>query len=224
MSVGYGGHKIGRLLSPVEIGSYLRKAQEAGEDLHACALETGLDKTGVARFLRIVDLPLEYQHMVDWGSPKNAIGFTTALELARFENANDQRVVADAILSNRFTSKEVRQIVQLKKRSERPINECVKEVVGMRTTIQTRHMFIGMILDKKVEQHLSKLTQAMRNEIIESGIDRLNLGEVTGRLGKRMFTLVGDEKFNKSMIEIGKQDLEIELRRHIEEVVFDASC
>ena len=221
MSVGYGGHKKGRLLSPIEVGLYFRRAHEAGEDLPACARATGLDPTGVARFLRIIDLPLDLQHLIDWGAPQNAIGFTAALELTRFEDVDSQRFVAESILSNKLTSKETRQIVQLRKRSGRTIEECIEEVLGMRTTIDKCYVFIGIVNDQKMERCLSQLTQKTRNAIIESGIRKLSLCKVNGRLGTQLFTLVGGDEFNASMKAIGKEKIEIELRKYISEAISD---
>ena len=221
MSVGYGGHKKGRLLAPVEVGLYFRRAQEAGADLQACAFASGLHITGVSRFLKLLALPLELQHMIDWGAPKNAIGFTAALELTRFEDIANQRIVAEAILSNRLTSKETQQIVQLRKRSGRPIEDCIKEVLGMRSNIEKCYVFIGIISDKEIERRLSQIKQTNRNAIIESSIRKLKLCEVNGRLGTRFFTLTGGDKFNKSMDAIGKENIEIDLRKYISEVISD---
>ena len=221
MSVGYGGHKKGRLLSPIEVGLYFRRAQEAGADLHVCAIASGIDKTGVSRFLKLVSLPLELQHMIDWGAPKNTIGFTSALELTRFEDKSNQRMVAEAILSNRLTSKETRQIVQLRKRSGRPIEDCIKEVLGMRSTIVKCYVFIGNISDKEMERRLSQLKQTDRNAIVERSIRKLKLSAVNGRLGTRYFTLTGGDEFNKSMNAIGKENIEIDLRKYISESIAD---
>ena len=221
MSVGYGGHKKGRLLTPIEVGLYFRRAQEAGADLQACAFASGLHKTGVSRFLKLLSLPLELQHMIEWGAPKNAIGFTAAIELTRFEDAANQSIVAEAILSNKLTSKETQQIVQLRKRSGRLIEECIREVLGMRSTIEKCYVFIGNINDKELERRLSQFTQTNRNIIIQSSIRKLRLYEVNGRLGTRYFTLTGGDEFNKSMNAIGKESIEIDLRKYISEAISD---
>ena len=74
MSVGYGTHKKGRPLSPVEVGSLLQKARAEGVSLEECARAIQLDGTGhIGRFLRILDLPNHIQHLIDWGSGKNFV-------------------------------------------------------------------------------------------------------------------------------------------------------
>ena len=222
MSVGYGGQKKGRPLSPVEVGLYFRRAREAGATLSDCTVAAKLDKTGVTRFLRIADFPTNLQHMIDWGAPKNAIGFSTVLELTRFEDVGDQKVVGEAILLNKLTSREVRQIVQLHKRSGRLVEECIKEVLGMRPIIERRYVFIGTIVNRDVKEYLSELTQAERSPIMENAVKQVNLRGVTGRLGKSFFTMVGGDQFNKSMTDVGKENIETQLRNYLMRTVLSA--
>lgn len=219
MSVGYGTHKKGRPLSPIEVGFLLRKAREAGVSLDDCAKTIQLDGTGhIGRFLRILDLPDDLRHLVDWGAGKHFIGFTSAVELARLGDAKDQRVVADAILSKGLNSKEIRQVAQLRERSGRTVEACIEEVLGMRSMIEKRFVFLGAVAEENVEA-LADLTQFARDSILASGIERLGLRGATGRLGPRFFTLVGDEDFNASMGEVGKENIEVRLRTHISEIV-----
>ena len=223
MSVGYGRHKKGRPLSPIEVGLILRSARDEGVSLRDCANVIGLDGTGhIGRFLRILDLPHDLQHLVDWGADRNAIGFSSAVELVRLREADDQHAVARSILADGLSSKEVRQIGQLRIRSGRTIGACIKEVLGMRPIVERRYVFIGSIVDQNVEDALIKLTQAERDSILESGIKLLNLRGASGRLGKRFFTLVGDECFDVSMKSIGKESIEARLRTHISEIVENA--
>ena len=222
MSVGYGTHKKGRLYSPIEVGLLFRKARDSGASIRDCATEAGIDETGVGRFLRILDLPHDLQHLVDWGAGRNVIGFSAAVELVRLREADDQHAVARSILADGLNSKEIRQIGQLRIRSGRAIGACIKEILGMRPTIERRYVFIGSITDQNVEDALIKLTQVERDSILESGIKLLNLRGASGRLGKRFFTLVGDEHFDASMKSIGKESIEARLRTHISETVENA--
>ena len=220
MSVGYGTHKKGRPLSPIEVGLYIRRARDAGVSLVDCATEIQLDGTGhIGRFLRILELPADVQHLVNWGSVKDFVGFSSAVELVRLQNADDQRMVAKSILVNNLSKTEVRQIAQLRMRSKRPICDCVKEVLGMRTVIERRYVFIGSLNNHDVEDFLIELTQMERDSILDSCIKRLGLRDVSGRLGKRLFTLVGGSQFNESMRSIGKENIESRVRTHIAEVV-----
>lgn len=223
MSVGYGTHKKGRPLSPIEVGLILRSIRDEGISLRECANAIGLDGTGhIGRFLRILDLPDDLQHLVNWGSGKDAIGFSSAVELVKLRDTGDQRAVARSILADSLNSKEVRQIGQLRMRSGRTIDACIKEVLGMRPVVKRRYVFIGSVIDQSVEGALIKLTQVERDSILESGIKLLNLRGASGRLGNRFFTLIGDECFGASMKSIGKESIEARLRTHISATVENA--
>ena len=222
MSVGYGTHKKGRPLSPIEVGLLLHRACDAGASLEDCASTINLDKTGIGRFLRILNLPHDIRHLVEWGAPRDAVGFSSAVELVRFQDADDQRIVVESILAKGLNSKEIRQVVQLRMRSGRTIDECVKEVLGMRPTIEKRYVFIGSVVDQNIKDALYELAQTERNSILASGIERLDLQGATGRLGEQFFTLVGGERFNTSMKSIGEESIEARLRTYISETIESA--
>ena len=223
MSVGYGTHKKGRPLGPIEVGMLLRKARDAGVSLSDCARAINLSGTGhIGRFLRILELPHDLHHLISWGSPTDAIGFSRAVELAKLEHVDDQRVLANSILSDGLNSKEVRHVGQLRKRSGRKIEACVQEILGMRPTIERRYVFIGSVAEYDITCALSKFTQGERDSILASCMKLLNLENTSGRLGKRLFTLVGDERFDASMKRIGKGRIEERLRTLIREAVENA--
>ena len=226
MSVGYGTHKKGRPLSPIEVGLYLHRARDAGVSLDECATQIQLDGTGhIGRFLRILKLSDDLQHLINWGSGTDFIGFSSAVELVKLENADDQRMVAKSIMENNLTKNEVGQIVQLRNRSGRSISDCVSEILGMRTIIEKRYVFIGSLWEKNSQDTLIEMSQMQRDLILDSALQRLGFREVSGRLGKQFFTLVGGEHFNETMRILGKQNIEQRLRSHITEAVENAkSC
>jgi len=226
--VGYGTNKKGRPLSPIEVGLLLRQARDAGESLEECAKALRLNGTGhIGRFLRILELPKDLRHLIAWsGDGKNGITFSCAFELARLPDAEDQRAVVQYILSHSINSKEVRQIAQLRNRSERPISECVEEVLGMRTIVEKRYVFIGSISDQNMEDALEGFSQQQRDSMLASCIKHLDLQGASGRLGNRFFTLVGDGRFDAAMKNIGKENIESLIRTHVEKTVQDVrnSC
>ena len=220
LSVGYGTHKKGRPLSPIEVGSYLKRARDMGASLNECAKEIQLRGTGhIGRFLRILGLPHDLHHLITWGKKEGGIGFSTAVELGLLENADDQRAVADAILKDRLTSREVRQISQIRVRSRRPIGECLKEVIGMRPVTEQRYVFIGLISDQKTKKVLANLTQAKRDAILTAGIQHLQLNVASGRLGSHIFTVVGGSDFGVKLRNIGKERLEGKIRSYIQKAM-----
>ncbi len=222
MSVGYGSHRKGRPLSPVEVGALVRKALCEGASLADCARAMQLDGTGhIGRFVRILRLPDDVRHMVEWGAGRDFVGFTAAVELAKLGAAEDQRAVARAILAEGLSSREVRQVAQLRRRSGRAVEACVAEVVGMRPRVERRYVFVGSVAEEDVGA-LGARTQAVRDGILAGGIEDMGLRGVKGRLGARFFTLVGREPFDAEIGAVGEMGLEGRLRYHISEAVKDA--
>lgn len=213
MSVGYGTHKVGRPLSPSDVGALLRNAMSNGATMAECAEAVKLHETGVRRFLRILDLESDLLHLVGWGAGEGSIGFSSAVELTRLDG-KDQHLLAEAILANALSSKEIRQVVQLRVRSGRGLGICIREVLDMRPMLEKRYVFVGSVSPEDTDA-LRRLTQSARNTILSAGIDALGIRDATGRLGARFFTLVGDERFNASIRAIGKENIEARVRSHI---------
>lgn len=219
ISVGYGTHKKGRPLSPTEVAKLLRRARDAGASLEDCANALRLKgSTQVSRFLGVLDLPSELLHLVSWGRSADSIGFTTAVELARVSAPEDMRVIAEAILEQGLQTDEVRQVAQLLKRSQRPIHDCLREVIGMRPTVERVYVFMGAIVDETVKVALADQTQEQRNTLLRAGIDALGLN-ASGRLGEQVFTIVGDERLHTRLNTEGREAIESRLRKYIKENV-----
>lgn len=220
MSVGYGAHKKGRPLSPVEVGKLIRRVKEAGVSTEDCAKTINLGKSGIGRFLRILDLPADIQHLVSWGRQKGFVSFSAATQLTRFKNAEDQHAVVKSILSEGLNSKETGQVAQLRIRSGKEISECLKEILNMRPVIEKRHVFIGTIDDENITSILADLTQAERNSILQSSFVALNLDEISGRLGKNLFTLVGTDSLDTAIQSMGPNNLEEQFIAQIKKGVY----
>ena len=222
MSVGYGGHKKGRPLSPVEVGVLLRKARMHGASRADCAEAAQLHGTSILRFLRISDLPSDLRHLIDWGSGKDFLGFSAAVEATKLKDPEDQRALAAEVLASSLNSKEVRQVTQLRQRSGRSIDECVREILQMRPRVVRRYVFIGSVAAENVVE-MRAITQSVRDSMLAASMEKVGIRGATGRLGVRFFTLVGDERFNSSMREVGKDNIEAQLRCHISQSVADAT-
>lgn len=220
MSVGYGTHKRGRPLSPIEVGRLLRRAQSAGASLQDCAEFLKLSKDQASRFLSVLEIPEDFRHLVEFGGNADSkIGFTTAVQLARVSDRDSQRAVATAILEQKLRTDEVRQVIQLHKRSGRTMKECLNEVIAMRPTVERHYVFIGAVSDERVEAILAKMAQSERDALLRFGIDALDLKGTSGRLGAKLFTLVGDERLNGTLMSQGKESIEARIRASITEKV-----
>ena len=65
LSVGI--HKQERTLSPIEVAQLLDKAIKAGTNIKELSGEILLDTTMITRFLRLLDISPNLQHLVGWG-------------------------------------------------------------------------------------------------------------------------------------------------------------
>jgi len=206
----------------VEVGELLRKARQHGASVAECAEAARLHETGILRFLRILDLPPDVQHLIDWGSGKDFVGFSAAVETTKLTNPEDQRALVAAILTSNLNSKEVGQVSQLRHRSGRSIDECVREILQMRPKVSKRYVFIGSIAADNAET-MRELTQSVRDAMLATALEKVGIRGATGRLGARFFTLVGDERFNSSMRAVGRDRIEALLRSHISQSVTDTT-
>ena len=205
----------GRYL-PLRSVFYLRRTRDAGSSLQDCVRALNLSSSQITRFLQILDLPSDLRHLVDWGrSVHSVVGFTSAVELVRVVCPDDQRAVATAILEQRLTTDEVRQVAQMRKRSGRPIAECLTETVGMRPKVERRYVFIGAVGDDEIQAALAFLTRLERNELLHAGLEFIGLPAASGSLGEQVFTLVGDEQLNRELSRKGRKTIEAQLKSYL---------
>ena len=215
-----GTHRGKRKLSPVEVAALFAKIITAGGSLSDCARAARFEGTTmVARFLRLLKLPEAVRHLVDWGSSPGMIGLSSGAELARLENAAEEEEVVTGVLAFRLSGSEVRQVVQLRKRSKRAVKDCVEEVVGMRPRVEKRFVYVGAITDPALKNALERMTQHERDELL-AGVVKPVLPSTklaVTRLAPGRFTLVGGADFGKAINE--KQD---SLEREINDALAQA--
>ena len=148
----------------------------------------------IFRFLRLLKLNPEIQHLVDWGQSGATISFTAAWRLTELK-PKDQTRACDAILEYQLTSPEVEQLIQLRVRSHKPIGECIKAALRMRPHVERRHVFIGAIVSQKVRNKLSAMLQEDRDRLLGQVLSKLysDLRDFACRLGVERFTIVGGD-------------------------------
>ena len=84
----------------------------------------------------------------------------------------------------------------------------------MRDVVVKRYVFIGSI-GTSINRDLTRKTQRQRDEVLADALKEIGLGGAVGRLGVGIFTLVGDDVFDREMRSIGKEEIE----RQIEESI-----
>jgi hypothetical protein len=197
-----GTHRGQRPLSPIEVASLFAKVLAAGGSLSDCASAASLEgTTQVSRFLRLLKLPGAVWHLVGWGSVAGTVGFSSGAEIARLENNAEEEALVNGVLINRLSGSEVRQVVQLRKRSKRTLEECLSEVVGMRPRVEKRYVYVGAITNDALKKSLAALTQAQRDQLLGKAVGAVlgAKGLALTRLGTDRFTLVGSAEFGEAM-------------------------
>lgn len=195
-----GTHRGRRPLSPFEVAELFDRAISQGATLAECASAASLEgTTWVSRFLRLLKLPPTVTHLVDWGGGSGTIGLSNASEIARLENGEDEEKVIRTVLANRLNVSEVRQVVQLRKRSNRLVDACLEEVLKMRPQIEKRYLLIGAVTNAIVKERLAPMTQHQRDDVFARVMARYEKGLTlfVRKLGLERFTLVGDDRFGR---------------------------
>jgi hypothetical protein len=184
-----GTHQDVRPLTPVEVATYFQTALDAGasreEIAQACLLET----TGmIGRFLRLLSLAPEIQHLVVFGTRTDSLSFTQAMEIARLSDVAAQSALAIAVLENGLSKDEVRAVCQVLERSEHGVEEAVGQIVKLRPQIDRYFVLIGSILETGTRESLESKTQLERDEILVAALNELAF-EGAGHLGVDRFTV-----------------------------------
>jgi hypothetical protein len=194
MSVGT--HHGKRRISPVEAGLLIQKALAAGCPVESCARFLAFkDPSMMSWFLKLLKVDRSLHHLIGWGKSAGTVSFIAATELGSL-NQDEQEEAFSMVIANELSKLEVFQAVQLRKRSKRRISECIEEVTRMRPTITRKHVFLGAVADEAVKQHLCKLKQPERDELMSSVTQELygKLPRTSSRLGVDRFTIVTDEE------------------------------
>jgi len=208
-----GTHRGQRPMSPVEVANLYAKMIKAGASLSDCARASNLEgPTWVSRFLQLLTLPESVRHLVVFGGSAGTISFSTAAEIARLENDAEEEVLVRDTLTHRLSGSEVRQVVQLRKRSQRSLQDCLDEVIGMRPRVDKRYLYIGAITGAALKSALGAMPQQQRDVLLQKAV-RTVLGGTPltlVKLGTDRFTLVGDAAFG-DVTAVKKDSLEQEI-------------
>ncbi|QBY54450.1 hypothetical protein [Cupriavidus oxalaticus] len=192
-----GSHKAERRLSPAEVGLLIERALAAGKSSQELSNLLGIGVTQLKEFVKIAGLSPDVRDMAGWSGRKqgfaNTIPFSSLAQLSGLDSV-DQRRAAEAILSHALTWKEIVQVMQLHRRAARDLDDCVREVVGMRTEVEIRYVLFGSIDDVMLRNRLAGLVQRDRDELLRSTLP--DLGSLSNlvsasRLGSSSFVLVG---------------------------------
>ena len=189
-----GSHRGERRLSPLEVAAALQRGIDGGSSPSELASMLYLDDASmVARFLRLLTLSPEVRELVDWGPTTSMLPFTSASELARLPPGEDV-ALARAALEMKLSGAEIKQVVQLRIRSAKALDDCVDAIVRLRPQIERRFVFIGAVTAELADD-VSGLVQAERDQFFRSLLAEWlpNTPVLGARLTQQRFTIVGDK-------------------------------
>ena len=114
---------------------------------------------------------------------------------------HEQVQLCHAALENQLGSAELKQVLQLRRRSQQPIEACVRDVLRLRPQIQRIHVFLGAITSKQLVTRLSCLSQAQRDEIVRTAVrDHFpRLCKFGCRLGTEGFAITGGDEVHDAL-------------------------
>ena len=200
-----GTHRSERLLTPLEAAAAMRLALSNGATQKELASRLHFDgPTMVSRFVKLLSLAPSVQPLVGWGSDASTISFSSAFEIARLPE-REQQVAAEAVLANQLGLSEVKQLLQIRQRSGKAIDEAVQAVIAQRPTIEVRHVIVGAITIEDVRGKVTNISQEERNSLLRRALLRRPELDVRGaKLGLDTFTLVGDKQLRAAMENLPK--------------------
>jgi hypothetical protein len=208
LSVGTG--RGNRRLSPVEVAHYCKKARIGKEEL---TKELLLSQDQLRFFEDLLELPVEYQPLVDWGKTSHdSLGFTSAAIIAaRIKDPKEQGVLIRAAMEYQLSKSDVIHIAQMHHKPGNSMEESIKKVIELRPIEEKVFIVMGAIQSNELQQKLIGLTQYQRNSILEKTVrGLLNFNENFGaRLGIQNFSLILSEDQNKILSTFGNVEEKI---------------
>jgi len=214
LSVGI--HKSDRPLSPVEVAELLYKLINSGETIQDVSKEILLNPTMITRFLRLTNVAPEIQHLIGWGG-ESKISFSTASEIARLKTVEEHKILAQATLEHKLSKNETIQVVEVRNKFGKPINQCIEDILRMRPRIIRRYLFIGAVKLSEVRNKLRLMSQTDRDALFSKAVT-LNYPDLPyweGQLGSKGFNLLGNEELNQALSNI-PNDFESTINGYLE--------
>ena len=200
-----GTHKSKRPLSPVEVAEFMQRAMDAGEKRTDIADKLHLeDPSIIGHFIRLLSLHLQVRQLVGWGVDPATLSFTAAAAIARLKSSREQSELAKAALENQFNKSEILQIVQIRHRSEKSLENCIKTVLDQRPIIEKRHVIIGELRSEKLKNKLRQISELERNNLLKFTLKRSipNIPPLGAKLSDRYFLLIGDDRFHSAIVSL----------------------
>lgn len=215
-------HRSERPLSPTEVAEAIDAALKGGASFADLAGFLSFDSSSTLREIhRLLSLAPEIRPLVGWGRSRAPLSMTTASQIARLTDADDQQAVVEAVLVHSLTSDETRQVFETNLRSGRPISDCVETVLRLRPRVEQKHLLMGAVTSPAAQAALARLTQRKRDDLLDQAvtecIGRLPTGWV-GNLGPSKFTILGGQALGEKLRAL-PHGFEVAINRSLEAMI-----
>lgn len=160
-----------RPLSPVDVAREIEiMLDDLAGDQNELLRRLPIKQDVIKEFKSLLRLPPEIQGMVVWGGSKRETGgivFSVASRIASLDSQDDMRTMAGTVedMSRPVTKEEIKGILRQKRDNpDKPINECLTEVLNVTRPVVITHYIFLSGLDPDI-------IQAMKQKAHESGAD-----------------------------------------------------
>jgi hypothetical protein len=187
-----GTHRDNRPLSPIEVAQLFARALKYNSIGQVAEAVDFRDPTMITRFVRLLELPEQFQALVDWGSAPGAIPFSAAALVVGL-STGAQSEVLNKLVNEELETRDVRLVVPIIRKG-RSVEEAIAEAGKLRPVIVRRHILIGAVANSTrpaIEQMEQPQRDALLRKAIEGAIPRSDLATV--RLLPARFTLVTND-------------------------------
>lgn len=199
-------HRKVRHLSPMEVANLLKRALDAGNTMQSLNSKTNTSIDQLNKFLRLFLIQNSgIKSSIVWGqTTETKLGMSVASELARLEKNEDQEIVFENALKNRFTKSELIELIALYKRTGKPIKECINQVLETRPTTIEKHVIIGKITSPSLAKRLSGIGPFGRNKILIEVLElEFPLLKYDGaKLKKKKFMIFGNNETKEFLLNL----------------------
>lgn len=202
--ISIGTHRTQRKLIPVQVAILIQKSLDAGSTLDEILEEITLNERTANKFLLLLSLPSDIRSLIGWGSDPTTISFTAAAEIARLETEDEKRILTKATLEHKLAVPEMKQVIQIRQRSNKTIEQSIDAVIRQRPILERKYLIVGKLLLVDPSAQLKNLLQHERNNLLERALIIHGPGKPTYgvKLTDEYFYITGDKDYYEKILSL----------------------
>ena len=178
-----------RPLSPIQVAEEIRDLlSELNGNKNELQKRLPISQSIIDGFLRLLNMPKEIQDIIVWGESKKNTGeisFSAASYICKLKHNDDVLKLVGAMhaLDRPITKEEIKCIISLKKHnSEKPIENCTSEVIGVTRPVVIQHFIFISGIAPSIVQKLKTESQKNNTKLDNFGFNILSKPFPSGAL------------------------------------------